>query len=107
MIKILQYGEGNFLRTFADHYFETLNCEGGDYGVYIVKPINRGSLEKFAAQGNKYHIVLRGVKNGKAVEDAYKINCVKEVIDPFNEYEKYMALAKDEDLKVVVSMLQD
>ena len=47
MIKILQYGEGNFLRTFADYYFDRLNKEGGDYGVNIVKPIAFGSLDKF------------------------------------------------------------
>ena len=38
MIKILQYGEGNFLRAFADVYFHTLNTEGGNYGVYAIKP---------------------------------------------------------------------
>ena len=39
MVKIVQFGEGNFLRTFVDAYFDTLNEEGGDYGVHIVKPI--------------------------------------------------------------------
>ena len=47
MIKVMQYGEGNFLRTFVDAYFHTLNEEGGDYGVYIVKPITFGTLERF------------------------------------------------------------
>ena len=65
MIKVLQYGEGNFLRTFADYYFDCLNKEGGEYSVNIVKPITFGTLEKFKEQKNKYHIVLRGVKEGK------------------------------------------
>ena len=39
MIKIAQFGEGNFLRTFVDAYFDTLNKEGGDYGVTLIKPI--------------------------------------------------------------------
>lgn len=38
MIKIMQYGEGNFLRSFADLYFETLNQEQGGYEVHIVPP---------------------------------------------------------------------
>ena len=38
MIKIMQFGEGNFLRAFVDHYFESLNREGGEYSVSIVKP---------------------------------------------------------------------
>ena len=66
MIKILQYGEGNFLRTFVDVYFDTLNKNDlGEYAVNIVKPIRFGSLEDFNKQDNKYHIVLRGIENGK------------------------------------------
>jgi len=104
MIKILQYGEGNFLRTFVDAYFDTLNKEeGGEYSVNIVKPIAFGSLERFEKQNNKYHIVLRGVENGKTVENVYRIDCVEQVIDPFSRYEKYTALAKDPELKIIVS----
>ena len=103
MTKIIQFGEGNFLRTFADYYFDCLNKEGGEYSVNIVKPITFGNLDKFKAQNNKYHIILRGVKDGNAVEDVYEINSVKNAIDPFTEYDKYIALAKDKDLKIVVS----
>ena len=103
MVKIIQFGEGNFLRTFADYYFDTLNREGGEYEVNIVKPIMFGNLDKFKKQNNVYHIILRGVKNGNAVEDVYEIHSVKNTIDPFNEYEKYINLATDKDLKIVVS----
>ena len=103
MVKILQYGEGNFLRTFVDAYFHTLNEEGESYGVYIVKPITFGTLERFEKQNNQYHIVLRGVENGKDVENVYAIRSLQEVIDPFADYEKYISLAKDKDLKIIVS----
>ena len=104
MIKILQYGEGNFLRTFVDVYFDTLNKNGqGRYAVNIVKPITFGSLERFEKQGNKYHIVLRGMENGETVENVYKVDSLANVIDPFVDYEAYVALAKDPELKVIVS----
>ena len=106
MIKILQYGEGNFLRTFVDAYFDTLNKENGNkplYRVNIVKPITFGSLEKFERQNNKYHIVLRGVSGGKEVEDVYKIDVIDSVISPFENYDGYISLAKDKDLKIIVS----
>ena len=103
MIKIIQYGEGNFLRTFADYYFDALNKEGGEYEVNIVKPITFGTLDKFDRQKNVYHIVLRGVKEGTAVEDVYEIHSVVNAVDPFKDYEKYISLAKDKDLKIVVS----
>ena len=103
MIKIVQFGEGNFLRTFVDLYFDTLNKEGGDYKVNIVKPITFGTLDKFKAQDNKYHIVLRGVSAGKPVEDVYKVDVLENVIDPFNDINAYYTLAKEDELKIVVS----
>ncbi len=104
MIKILQFGEGGFLRTFVDAYFDHLNKnEGGKYEVNVVKPITFGSLERFEKQKNKYHIVLRGQKDGKAVEDVYKIDSLASVIDPFSDMESYTALAVDKDLKIIVS----
>ena len=103
MIKVLQFGEGNFLRTFVDYYFDELNNEGGDYGVNIVKPITFGTLEKFEKQNNKYHVILRGSVNGKPVETVKKINVLQNVVDPFTSYDKYIALAKDPELKLIVS----
>ena len=104
MIKILQYGEGNFLRTFVDVYFDTLNKNGqGVYAVNIVKPITFGTLARFEKQGNKYHIILRGMENGQAVENVYKVDSLENVIDPFADYDKYMAIAKDKELKIIVS----
>lgn len=103
MVKIVQFGEGNFLRTFVDLYFNTLNDEGGEYSVDIVKPIKFGTLERFKKQNNKYHIVLRGMKDGKAVEDVYPVSVLNSVIDPFETYDKYIALATDKDLKLIVS----
>lgn len=104
MVKILQYGEGNFLRTFVDAYFDHLNKnEGGNYEVNIVKPIPFGSLERFEKQKNKYHIVLRGVENGQTVENVVAIDAVHSVIDPFADDTPYYALAEDSDLKIIIS----
>ncbi|MBQ9162960.1 MAG: tagaturonate reductase [Clostridia bacterium] len=103
-MKVLQYGEGNFLRTFADAYFDALNKEAfGEYKVNIVKPIAVGSIEKFKEQNNKYHIVLRGVDGGEASERVYGIDCIQSVIDPYTDYDAYMALAADAELKLIVS----
>ncbi len=104
MIKILQFGEGNFLRTFVDLYFETLNQEGyGPYEVNILKPITFGNLSKFYKQNNKYHIILRGNKNNKTIEDVYKVNSVKKAIENFNPDSYVFTLIKDPDLKIIVS----
>ncbi len=103
MIKIVQFGEGNFLRTFVDLYFDTLNKEGGDYKVNIVKPITFGSLENFNRQNNKYHIVLRGVKDGKEMENVYKVDVLESTVSPFEDMDRYYALAREDELKIIVS----
>ncbi len=102
MIKILQYGEGNFLRSFVDLYFQTLNEEGGDYQVHIVTPIP-GDISRFIKQNNRYHVVLRGMDAGQAVERPYEVKTVEQVIDPFRNPEAYYALARDPELKLIVS----
>lgn len=103
MIKVLQYGEGNFLRAFADAYFNTLNEEGGNYEVTIIKPAPFGNLAKFKEQNNGYNVVLRGFENGKTIESVYPISCIKRAIDPFIDYNGYISTAKEDDLKIIIS----
>ncbi len=103
MIKIAQFGEGNFLRSFADIYFDTLNREGGDYSVSIIQPIKFGTLDNFALQNNRYHVILRGQEDGESRETVYGIEAVSEVFSPFDEPERYVALARDPNLRLIVS----
>ncbi len=106
MIKILQYGEGNFLRAFADAYFHTLNRESRDYGVYVIKPTPSEKAEMlslFEKQENKYHVVLCGTENGKTVERVCRVDCLEGVINPFEDQEAYLGLARDPELKMIVS----
>ncbi len=103
MIRVLQFGEGNFLRTFVDAYFDTLRQEGHPYAVDIVKPIPMGSLESFRRQDNRYHIVLRGVENGQDVERVRPISVIDRVIDPFADTDAFFALARDPELTLIVS----
>lgn len=103
MTHILQFGEGNFLRTFVDHYFDVLNEEGGEYGVTVVKPRPHGDLSLYARQGCRYHILLCGVENGQTVERVRQIRVIKDVFSPFEEQERFFSLARDPELALVVS----
>ena len=73
-MKVLQFGQGNFLRTFADVYFETLNQEGLDYQVYVATAIPHENLEAFRRQGNRYHVVLRGSQGEMCIRDRYNVS---------------------------------
>ena len=104
MTGILQFGEGNFLRAFVDTYFDTLNKEGfGPYRVTIVKPIPYGTLENFKKQDNRYHTVLRGQDENGPTERVCPIDVVERVVDPFTERDAFFALAREEDLALIVS----
>ena len=107
MIKVLQYGEGNFLRGFADVYFDILNESSGNYEVHVVKPRPGGSVAAFRQQGNRYHVILRGAEDGVNVERVRKITVLKQVIHPFETPEDYYALARDPELRLIVSNTTD
>ena len=104
MIKIAQFGEGNFLRTFVDVYFDNLNKNTDrQYEVHIIQPIPFGNLENFVRQNNRYHVILRGTVDEKDIEDVFEINSVKEVFSPFKNLERYFELARDPELRIIVS----
>lgn len=103
-VKVLQFGEGNFLRAFVDWIIDKLNEKGGFNGsVVMVQPLAVGMGKMINEQNGLYTTVLRGVQNGKEVEEMRQITSVKECINPFTDYEKYMSLAKNPDLRFVIS----
>lgn len=103
-MKVLQFGEGNFLRSFVDLYFDTLNKEDvGKFEVVLVKPIKFGNIDKFHLQDCKYHVVLRGSENKKDVENVFHVDCVSDIIDPYSQNEYFFDTAKDADIKIIVS----
>jgi len=104
MIKVVQFGEGNFLRTFVDLYFDTLNKEfENQFEVNVVKSVPFGSLSNFIKQNNKYHVVLRGYENGKTLENIYHVDCIKKAIDLFANDKGFYSLAEDPETLILVS----
>ena len=105
-VKVLQFGEGNFLRAFVDWIIDILNEKGGFNGdVMMVQPLANGMGEMINAQNGIYTTVLRGVQNGKPVEEFRKITSVKGCLNPYVEadYEEYMKLAESPDLRFIIS----
>ena len=98
-VKVLQFGEGNFLRAFVDWMIDILN-EKSDFNgdVQIVQPIDKGMGEMINEQDGLYHLVLNGIKNGKATSETRLITCVKGVINPYQDFHAYLQLAENPDL---------
>jgi len=103
-VKVLQFGEGNFLRAFVDWMIDILN-EKGDFNgdVQVVQPINKGMGQMINEQDGLYHLVLNGIKNGKATSETRLITCVKGVINPYQDFKAYLQLAENPDLRFIFS----
>ena len=103
-IKVMQFGEGNFLRAFVDYMIDILNEKGIFNGsIAIVKPISFGNLDMFKEQDNLYTVLLRGKENGKVVNDSRIITSVSKVLDCAEDYNEYVSLAKLDTLRFIVS----
>ncbi|MEM1324822.1 MAG: tagaturonate reductase [Bacteroidota bacterium] len=103
-IRILQFGGGNFIRAFVDWMVDISN-EQTDFnaGVAIVKPTQRGDYEVLKAQDGLFYVLLNGIQNGELVEEHRLVKCVQKVIQPYTQWDEYLKLAEDPNIRFVVS----
>lgn len=102
--RILQFGEGNFLRAFADWMIHQMNNKAGfNAGVVVVQPINQGLVKMLNDQDGLYTLYLNGIKNGKAISEHQIIDCIQRGINPYEEFDSYLANAENPDLRFVIS----
>ncbi len=103
-VKVLQFGEGNFLRAFVDYMIDIANEQGKfDGDIVLVKPIEFGSLDRFHEQECQYTVQLRGIVDGEAKRINRVVTSVADAVDAYGEYEKYAAFAKLDTLRYIVS----
>ena len=106
-VKLLQFGEGNFLRAYIDWAVEKMNGKGLFQGsVQIVKPRpggNPGVCHALNAQKGRYHVVERGMVKGKPWECSTLIQCVRGACLPDQDQEKIQEAALSPDLELIVS----
>lgn len=102
--KVLQFGEGNFLRGFVDWMFNKLNSKGLFNGsVVLVQPISGGMINVINRQDGLYTLLLRGIQNGKVVNNKELITAISRGINMYSDFEEFMKLAENPELKVIVS----
>lgn len=102
--RILQFGGGNFLRAFVDWMIDILNKETEFSGsVVIVKPTERGDYKNIDAQDGLYHVVLDGIIDGRQQSKTYRIDCISRTIQPYREWEDFLATARQEEIRYIVS----
>ena len=102
--KVLQFGEGNFLRAFVDDFIDIANEKAAFNGkVALVQPIAQGLTELINKQEGLYTLYLRGSEKGVKVDDKRVISAVSRCINPYGEWDKVLEMAKSDDLEIIVS----
>ncbi|TQK11601.1 tagaturonate reductase [Herbaspirillum sp. SJZ107] len=104
-IKILQFGQGNFMRGFFDWQIDLLNERTGlDAGVVVVRPRGGSAAPLLDTQDGLFTVLVRGLNEAGEPVKAYRtVECVQREIDPGTAYADYLALASNPDLRFVVS----
>jgi tagaturonate reductase len=103
-IKIMQFGEGNFLRAFIEWILQDLNDKGAiDANVAVVQPMPFGRVKELGEQDGLYTLRLEGIDKGEKVKKSQVINVIGDCINPFTQYEHYLSYGESEDLQIIIS----
>ena len=102
--KIIQFGEGNFLRAFVDWIiWKTDKATDFNAGVVVVQPIDRGMVDVLNEQDGLYHLNLQGIDKGTPVDSLDMIDVISRGINPYRDFDSYISLAENPDIRFVIS----
>lgn len=103
-IRVLQFGEGNFLRAFVDWMVDLLNEKTNfNAGIEVIQPMSKGMGQTLNAQDGLFHTVLKGIHEGKAITETRLITCVSHCIDPYENFQAFLKAAENPSLRFIVS----
>ena len=103
-VKVIQFGEGNFLRAFVDWIIWKTN-QNTDFnaGVVVVQPIDKGMVDVLNEQEGLYHVNLQGLDKGEAVDSVEMVDVINGGLNPYTDFEGYLSLAENPDVRFVIS----
>jgi len=102
--RIIQFGEGNFLRAFVDWIIFNMNNKADfNSSVVIVQPLANGMIDMLNDQDGLYHLNLQGLDKGKAVDSIELIDVVSRCLNPYSQFQDYLKLAENPDMRFVIS----
>ena len=102
--KILQFGDGNFLRAFCDLMIEKANDKNIlNSSIVISQNTPNGKAKELNNQNGIYTLIIRGKENGENVENIERITSVSRCLNPYIEYDKLLDIFKSEELNLIIS----
>ena len=102
--KVIQFGEGNFLRAFIDWIIWKTNQKTDfNASVVVVQPIDKGKVELLNEQDGLYHLNLQGIDEGQTVDSIEMIDVISRGINPYVDFQAYLKLAEQPEIRFVIS----
>ena len=102
--RIIQFGEGNFLRAFVDWIIQKMNDQVEfNSSVVVVQPIEHGMVDRLQAQDCLYHVNLQGLDKGEKVDSLTRIDVISRALNPYTEFDAFLKLAEQPEMRFVVS----
>ena len=102
--RIIQFGEGGFLSRFVDVFIHKMNEQGlYDGKAVVVQPIAKGLIPVINEQKGVYHQFLRGIDDGKVIDECIEVHSISRGVDPYTDYAGYLKLAHDPDMQIIIS----
>jgi tagaturonate reductase len=102
--RIIQFGEGNFLRAFIDWMVNEMNDKADfESKVVLVQPIERGMVDLINEQDGLYTLIMKGLRNGLPVHETQLIQSVSRGINPYSDFDAYLKLAENPEMRFIVS----
>lgn len=102
--RIIQFGEGNFLRAFVDWIISNMNEKTDfDSSVVVVQPIENGMIDVLNSQDCLYHVNLQGLNNGEVINSFRMIDVISRGLNPYKDFDAFLALAEQPEIRFVIS----
>lgn len=102
--RVIQFGEGGFLRGFVDYFLHKMNEKGvWDGKVVIVQPIEKGMCDMLTKANCEYNLYLRGIDNSQVVNERTHIDVINRCVNPYTENDEYLKLAENPDFRFIIS----
>ena len=102
--RIIQFGEGNFLRAFVDWMVHNMNQKADfNSSVVVVQPLPNGMIDMLNEQDGLYHVNLQGLDKGETVNSIELVDVISRSLNPYTQFEEYMKLAEQPEMRFVFS----
>ena len=102
--KVLQFGTGVLLRALPDYFIDKANRSGIFNGrVVVVKSTSAGSASAFDDQDGLYTLAIKGIENGKNVEENIVSSAISRVLSAAHQWQEILDCASREEMQIIIS----